>query len=680
MERKLPPVKANNSRSDITSNVNKIFQEFLRNNPLKQSLGPAYSLMHKNEAWDNLILHRMHKKFAHVTEEGALDRRVLTINNMLKYDTNGVYSFRDKLYRGNSVDPWIRRQLFQSRDKLREIIVNYRFGVNGLNFPSGETYRSTGGDVSLYAKLRDRTQWCCTPECFDLFANLCYTSPILKFAARRHFKQWQIAHNKNFNDKSMWLAATGSNYKKAFAIFKAKLRVIVTFVAGARIETVPKDLLVDRVIECDAFCNMCVQLTIDNEIKELISTHYGIDLEHSQVLHQKMLSDVSNATIDFSNASNSTWYSVVEWFFEGTRFWSHLQQSRCGFVELPGSYDPVSESFDIHIECCDISTRKIVTVEPDGLYSLNMLSPMGNGFTFSVMTLLLLGIGREVDDFCHVFGDDVIVDNDVAHQLIPIYEFIGYKVNVTKTFLDSDFKESCGGFYCDGYLTSFDFEWCNDVVDAIILINKVNILKKCRPDWFELGKLHSDLLELIPPHLQRGYEPPIDWATWSLSGHVHRLNSSSMVTARKSRQSRPSFENGPDYTRLLPEHTMSLWGTSLYTLPSLDDGVWNSPRKVAKLQKNDARCQTHYKKVKGVLSSEHNIPLSNIRVLPYLQIKRVAQVYRFKPLKGQTNGKPMKPTNKISRLFGWYYIWAGKVQAPTLRDSAYKESWTYTYV
>ena len=105
----------------------------------------------------------------------------------------------------------------------------------------------------------------------------------------------------------------------------------------------------------------------------------------------------------------------------------------------------------------------------------NKLSSMGNGFTFEVMTILLLAIARTLDDTARVYGDDVVIHSMVAEQFVASCFDICFRVNPKKTFIHSKFRESCGAFYHDdvGYITSFDFKWCETPSDAIISCNKL---------------------------------------------------------------------------------------------------------------------------------------------------------------------------------------------------------------
>lgn len=121
---------------------------------------------------------------------------------------------------------------------------------------------------------------------------------------------------------------------------------------------------------------------------------------------------------------------------------------------------------------------------PDGVVEeLSMVSSMGNGFTFSLQTIVfaaivvscyqVLGIepkrprsyrptqaevpGMEfrrkskIGNY-GVFGDDIVVRRDAYHYVCHALELFGYTVNVAKSFNVGDFRESCGADYWRGNL------------------------------------------------------------------------------------------------------------------------------------------------------------------------------------------------------------------------------------
>ena len=75
-----------------------------------------------------------------------------------------------------------------------------------------------------------------------------------------------------------------------------------------------------------------------------------------------------------------------------------------------------------------------------------MVSSMGNGFTFELMSLILLGVTRFYSANSSVFGDDIIVPLDVAPEVVEAITGLGFLVNKRKSFFDGITRESCGAF------------------------------------------------------------------------------------------------------------------------------------------------------------------------------------------------------------------------------------------
>lgn len=623
-------LKINN---DFVSKVNLKFQECIENMQCVP-LGPEYKNFTFAQAEHNLQLHRAKKKFEVPNDSLSSERKETTLEKVIEYDTLGITDFNPAIL---DLDPYVRRQLYHIRKRLNEVLSHYRFSVSKLEFPSGETYVSAGGDISLYAKLRDREQLTCTRSAFETFARIAYNTPMLKYAMRRHINMWQFETKKRFNHKEMWKQANEICPKKAkFLVFKAQLECVVTFVSDARLTTVPKDNSSDRVIECEALCNMICQRAIGCCIRDLIKEQFGVDLETSQTLHKLLIKDPDNATIDLSNASNSVWYSVVEWFMGGTTLFKYLKDTRCGTVS--------------------IGSERI---------RLNMLSPMGNGFTFEVMTLLLLTITREYDSMSHVYGDDIIVDTDVAQDVIELLSIIGFKTNDTKTFVNGNFKESCGGFTCEGkYITSFDFHYCLDVVDAVVLINKVGILGVNSTDLKDFwNSLHRELLEITPAALLRGLPIKSDYAEYKLNEEVTNIQ------IERRRKYAYHYKQGfwISYSGDLPV---------LNSLPGLTDGVFCDYKYSLRRKKLSSKCQAAYQAAKAVVEFEGikdsiftRLSWQREKTSTYIKVSKKSIKYKFK------NGKEMRPIDNVNNLLAWTYIWAGKSQAPHLRDTVITTEW-----
>ena len=201
---------------------------------------------------------------------------------MLEYDAGGLTDFNIS----DVPSKFHRYQLQNARFRLRKSLRKFKLDLGEFDMPSGETYVTSNGNVSIFAKLKDKSQWVCSPSSFDLFARICYNSPGLKYAAKQHIKALGFKHHK--------FAGRGVS---SFAIFKYKLRKIITFVDVSRLTTVPKNKLVDRVILCEPMCNMICQRCIAKAIVEFIDDEYKMDLYGAQRVHGALISMINTSTL-----------------------------------------------------------------------------------------------------------------------------------------------------------------------------------------------------------------------------------------------------------------------------------------------------------------------------------------------------------------------------------------------
>jgi hypothetical protein len=200
-----------------------------------------------------------------------------------------------------------------------------------------------------------------------------------------------------------------------------------TVVKGNRFTTVPKNAKTDRGIAVEPTLNMYVQKGIGKYIKKRL-LYSGIDLSqqaNNQSLAQRAYRD-GLATIDIAQASDSLAWGVILEFFPND--WQEL-------IFL---------------------ARSEYTETPDGeFHPLEKLSSMGNGYTFELETLVFSALAftivpREEWADVSVYGDDIIVPQAHAHKMIDALNFLGFRVNGSKSFLAGNFFESCGADYFKG--------------------------------------------------------------------------------------------------------------------------------------------------------------------------------------------------------------------------------------
>ncbi len=238
-------------------------------------------------------------------------------------------------------------------------------------------------------------------------------------------------------------------------------------VEGSRLTTVPKNEDTERTIAIEPSGNMSLQLAAGMYLEGALR-HIGLDIRNQQPKNKAMAkrgsSDGSVATLDLKSASDMISIDLVR-------------------ALMP------SEWFDLLMKL----RSPTITVKCDGKANdvgiqveLNMISTMGNGFTFPLMTLILValiygyrctrgGPSLYIDwsNTC-VFGDDIIIPTHEYAEFVEVLTKAGLIVNLDKSYCEGTFRESCGGDYLDGVdITPFYVKSLAAEPDVYVVINQV---------------------------------------------------------------------------------------------------------------------------------------------------------------------------------------------------------------
>lgn len=355
---------------------------------------------------------------------------------------------------------------YRARDLIHKSMKSFR--IAEVVFTNGSEVTPTNGRNSLESKL-SRSSWDCTIDCFEDWAILAWSCSALKRATRKRFEK-AMGHNRllirQFHKESYRM------FKNPFLRFRRTLSYVTNVCDYSRFGTVPKNNEKDRPIDVQPLCNILVQRTIGNGIRKVLLQHFSVDLDHVHVKHGTMISDLTKATIDLQNASDSVSLALCN-FLLPKEFLARLKRARTPY-----------------------------TLGPDGdFHVLKKVSSMGNGFTFELMTLILLSLTRVLDPESSVFGDDIIIAQKKALRLRLLLEEVGFVVNREKSFVDGYFRESCGYNYIapDGYIKSFFFKYPKTIADCVSICNKLYILAHTYPSF---KNLHYAVLRVLPRALQ----------------------------------------------------------------------------------------------------------------------------------------------------------------------------------
>lgn len=246
-----------------------------------------------------------------------------------------------------------------------------------------------------------------------------------------------------------------------------------TVVQGNRTQCVPKNVDISRTICVEPTLNMWYQLGLGNIIRARLKQVFGLDLANQADKNRELarlgsidsssedrsVLDDSFVTIDLESASDSISLNMLRETFPK---W---------FVDLL------------------MFLRSPSTVLPNGeRVTLNMVSTMGNGFTFPLQTLIFsavvsacyeqAGITRKrcshLNPNWAVFGDDIVVVRKVYRRVFRLLTLLGFKVNADKSFYEGPFRESCGNDFFKGrYCRPVYIRRLDDVQDTYVAFNKL---------------------------------------------------------------------------------------------------------------------------------------------------------------------------------------------------------------
>lgn len=209
----------------------------------------------------------------------------------------------------------------------------------------------------------------------------------------------------------------------------------------ARLVTVAKDSSSRRTITVEPLLGQFIQQGLNTLLREAISECRVLSncltlTDQSKNQELAMIGSITDewATIDLKSASDLLSVKLVESVFRHSGlFFDHMMDCR---------------STDVY---SDLTEAK----------QLSKFAGMGNALTFPVQSICFAVICiaaildswgktptywnvRRASRCIHVYGDDIVVKREYAHQCVDWLHSVGLKVNTKKSFLSGNFKESCG--------------------------------------------------------------------------------------------------------------------------------------------------------------------------------------------------------------------------------------------
>jgi hypothetical protein len=289
-----------------------------------------------------------------------------------------------------------------------------------------------------------------------------------------------------------------------------------TYVSGSKSSFVPKTNKISRMICTEPSLNMFIQLGIGEIIGDRLRSYLGINLEDQQTVNRLLARLGSRsqryATIDLESASDSI------------------------------SLKMLTEYMPDWVVATLLEVRSPTTTLPGGeRVQLNMVSTMGNGFTFPLQTAIFgcavaavykhagIALYRGRRPNFSVFGDDIICETQVFHRVTRLLGLLGFVVNSDKTFAEGPFRESCGYDWLNGqpvrgvyikalnrsrdYAVAFNLLARWSAIHAIPLSNTLTWILRQVPRRDRLLVPPGESLDAgihVPRSVSRSYSFPID--------------------------------------------------------------------------------------------------------------------------------------------------------------------------
>lgn len=146
------------------------------------------------------------------------------------------------------------------------------------------------------------------------------------------------------------------------------------------------------------------------------------------------------ATLDLSDASDRVHNELIKSIFFGHEIGAYLQASRSLRASVPGVKTPISL-----LKFASMGSATCFPVEAMAFYTLIQYSlHKHHDISPSVDTI------KNYSDRIDVYGDDIIVPVYIAGIVVETLEAFGLMVNRRKSFINGNFRESCGGDYFKG--------------------------------------------------------------------------------------------------------------------------------------------------------------------------------------------------------------------------------------
>jgi len=213
-----------------------------------------------------------------------------------------------------------------------------------------------------------------------------------------------------------------------------------------RVVFVPKTLKAPRVIAIEpshvqymqqGLMAYCVPL-LENHPLTRNSIHFRDQSINYNAARQASV-DRRHATLDLSDASDRVHLDLVRRIFRNGCLLDYLEASRSLYARLPDAREVILSKFASmgSAMCFPVEAMVFYTLIQSAVHQRTGIRPTARSV-------------RALSKHVHVYGDDLIVPTAWKDCVISKLEAFGLRVNRSKSFARSHFRESCGGDFFNG--------------------------------------------------------------------------------------------------------------------------------------------------------------------------------------------------------------------------------------
>ncbi len=213
-----------------------------------------------------------------------------------------------------------------------------------------------------------------------------------------------------------------------------------------RVVFVPKTLTSPRVIAVEPSVMQFCQQAVMQFAVPLIESHQYTrnsvrfsDQSVNRSLAHRASIDRSLATIDLSDASDRVHFELVRRIFNKSSILPYLEACRSAYARLPDDTEVILSKFASQGSalCFPVEACVFYTLIQSAFHIYHGKAPTCSSI-------------KRYSSMIDIYGDDIIVPTYIAGYLMDFLESYGLKVNKSKSFLNSLFRESCGGDFYSG--------------------------------------------------------------------------------------------------------------------------------------------------------------------------------------------------------------------------------------